>query len=120
MTFINMLINDNNVNINKNDTILEIAKSLNIDIPYLCKLKFNDINLDECASCEVCKVDTNLGLLNSCSSYPVENMKIYTHSEKAINAREEAIKKLLSNHPRNCCALQSIAADIWNKKIKYF
>ncbi|MDK2586234.1 NADH-dependent [FeFe] hydrogenase, group A6 [Romboutsia sedimentorum] len=119
MSFINIFINDSNVKIDNNNTILEIAKSLNIDIPHICSLRFKDINIDECASCGVCKVDTNLGLLNSCSSYPVENMRIYTHSEKAKTARKKAIEKILETHPQDCllcekhndCALQSIAAD---------
>lgn len=126
MSFINIFLNDNIINIDNNNTILEIAKSLNIDIPHLCSLKFNDININECASCGVCKVDTSLGLLNSCSSYPTENMKIYTHSEKAVNARREAIEKMLETHPQDCllcekhndCMLQAIAADFGVRKLE--
>jgi len=125
MSFINIFLNDTSVKIDKNNTILEIAKSLNIDIPHLCSLKFKDLDIDECALCGVCKVDTNLGLLNSCSSYPVENMRIYTHSQKAIDARKEAIEKMLETHPQDCllcekhndCTLQSIAADFGIRKL---
>lgn len=125
MSFINIFLNDTSVKIDKNNTILEIAKSLNIDIPHLCNLKFKDININECASCGVCKVETNLGLVNSCSSYPIEDMRIYTHSKKAINARKDAVEKMLETHPQDCllcekhhdCTLQSIAADLGIRKL---
>lgn len=73
----------------------------------------------------MCKVETNLGLVNSCSSYPIEDMRIYTHSKKAINARKEAVEKMLETHPQDCllcekhhdCTLQSIAADLGIRKL---
>ncbi|MDO7203263.1 hypothetical protein Q5M85_02455 [Paraclostridium bifermentans] len=64
MSFINIFLNDTSVKIDKNNTILEIAKSLNIDIPHLCNLKFKDININNALHAE-CKVETNLGLVNS-------------------------------------------------------
>jgi NADH dehydrogenase/NADH:ubiquinone oxidoreductase subunit G len=64
------------------DTILQVAKRNNIDIPTLCYLK----NINEPASCRVCVVEIEgmNKLVTSCTTKVRENMVVTTNSTKVI------------------------------------
>ena len=82
------------------DTILQVAKRNNIDIPTLCYLK----NINEPASCRVCVVEIEgmNKLVTSCTTKVRENMVVTTNSTKVIKARKTALELLLSNHNKDC------------------
>jgi NADP-reducing hydrogenase subunit HndD len=111
---VNLKINDIPVTVEDNSTILDAAKKLDIDIPTLCFLK----GINENASCRMCLVEVKgvNNLLTACSTKVSENMKVYTETDRIINARKQNLELLLSNHNKDCdnclrnnkCALQRL------------
>ena len=113
-----IIIDNQKVKVNSNQTILEAAKSIGINIPTLCYLK--DIN--EPASCRVCVVEVEgaRNLVTSCNTKVRPNMVVNTTSERVLNARKTTVELLLSNHNKNClscsrnlnCTLQKLSKDL--------
>ena len=113
-----IIIDNQKVKVNSNQTILEAAKSIGINIPTLCYLK--DIN--EPASCRVCVVEVEgaRNLVTSCNTKVKPNMVVNTTSERVLNARKTTVELLLSNHNKNClscsrnlnCTLQKLSKDL--------
>jgi len=112
-----IIIDNQKVKVNSNQTILEAAKTIGINIPTLCFLK--DIN--EPASCRVCVVEVEgaRNLVTSCNTKVRPNMVVKTTSERVLNARKTTIELLLSNHNKNClscsrnlnCTLQKLSKE---------
>jgi len=102
MDKLNIILNGNIVKGNKGETILELCKRNDIDIPTLC----NDERLEPYSSCYVCVVEVEgmRGLQPSCSTRITEGMKINTESEKVKKSRKAALDLLLSNHYADCTA----------------
>ena len=128
MSLVNLTINGQQVQGEKGQTILDIAKSLNIKVPTLCHFDLCDIKMvNQCASCRVCMVETARGLVPACATHISEGMEVKTDSLKAIKARRTVVELLLSNHPQDClvcdknggCELQSISADLGIRQIRY-
>lgn len=98
-------------------TILEAARSVNIEIPTLCYLK--DIN--EIGACRICCVEVEGcdKLIPACESPVEEGMTVHTHSPKVIAARKLNLRLILSQHEVNCtacsrsgnCQLQKLSND---------
>ena len=97
---IEITIDNKKIKCDSSQTILEVAKSVNINIPTLCYLK----NLNKPASCRVCVVEVEgmRNLVTACSTLVKENMVVRTNTTKVINARKTALELLLSNHNKNC------------------
>ncbi len=100
------------------ETILQVARRNNVEIPTLCYLK----GVNEPASCRVCVVEVEgaRNLVTSCT-YPVKDgMVVKTNSNKVLKARKNAVELLLSNHNKNClecprnleCELQSLTVKL--------
>lgn len=128
MSFVNLTINDKPVSVAKGTTILDAAKSINIKIPSLCHLHINEINMvNQCASCRVCMVSSDKGLVPACGTLVKEGMNIKTNTPEALNARRTVVELLLSDHPKDClvcerngnCELQTIASDLGIRNIRY-
>ena len=128
MDFINLTINDIPICVPKGTTILEAAKSVNIKIPSLCHLNINEIGMvNNCASCRVCIVSSDKGLVPACGTLVREGMNIKTNSSEVLKARKTIVELLLSDHPQDClicerngnCELQTIAADLGIRNIRY-
>jgi iron-only hydrogenase group A len=108
-------INNLDLNVSDDLTILEVARNHNINIPTLCY--YPDLNIK--SDCRVCVVEVKgrKGLVTSCSTLVQDGMVIKTNSPKALNARKAIIEMILSNHDSSCtacvrnmnCELQSIA-----------
>lgn len=127
---INITINNKQVTVEDKSTILDVAKQLNIHIPTLCHLNLHNIKMvNDGARCRVCMVEVagRGNLVPACSTYVTEGMVINTTSKRAIKARRTVIELLLSNHPKDCltcprnanCELQTIAADLGVREIKF-
>ncbi len=111
---IELVIDGNKIVADSNETILQVAKRNNIEIPTLCYLK--DVN--EPASCRVCVVEVEgaRNLVTSCTTKVRQGMVIKTNSVRVLKARKTAVDLLLSNHNKNClscsknlkCALQKL------------
>ena len=115
---VNILLNDKSVVARKGETILELTKRMGIKIPTLCYLK----DMFPSGACRMCVVEVEgyRNLLTACS-YPVmEGMKIQTHSQRVLEARQMIVELLLSNHPDDClychrnknCELQTLAENL--------
>src|SRR6056297_2096189 len=97
---LNIILNGKNVKGNEGETILELARRNEIEIPTLC----NDKRLKPFSSCFVCVVEI-AGMKNmqpSCSTVIKEGMKINTENEKVRKARKTALDLMLSNHYADC------------------
>lgn len=117
MKMVNLTINDMPVTVPEGTTILEAARTVNIDIPTLCFLK--DIN--EIGACRICVVEIK-GMKNLVAScvYPVgEGMEIQTNSKRVFASRKIDLELILSTHERKClscvrsanCELQKLCKD---------
>ncbi|MFA4864025.1 MAG: FAD-dependent oxidoreductase, partial [Bacteroidales bacterium] len=97
---VNIILNGNIVDGYRGETILELAKRNNIEIPTLC----NDPRLEPFTSCYVCVVEVEglRGLQPSCSTKISEGMRIETDNEKIHRARKTALDLLVSNHYADC------------------
>lgn len=113
----NIKINNNTYQVEKDSTILEVCKLLNIDIPTLC----HDERLTPHSACRMCLVEVEgaKNLVTACSTRIKKDMVIFTDNEKVRNARRDVLDLLLSNHPMEClnceksgkCKLQDYAYD---------
>lgn len=85
---------------NKGETIYEVAKKNNIEIPVLC----HDQKLEPYTSCYVCVVEVEgmRGLQPSCSTKISDGMNIQTMTDKVRKARKSALELLVSNHYADC------------------
>ncbi len=102
MNEINVILNGNPVIGYAGESVFELAKRYNIEIPTLC----HDPRLEPYSSCYVCVVEIEgmKGLQPSCSTKITEGMKITTDNEKIHKARKTALDLLVSNHYADCVA----------------
>ena len=100
MEMIKLTINGREVTGKKGDTILTIAAQNGIEIPNLCYNK----NLKIYGSCGLCVVEAEKSpkLLRACATVASEGMVIWTHSERAQQARKIALELLMSDHEGDC------------------
>ena len=92
-------INGKEYNFSQGQTILEVAKENNINIPTLCYLK----GIIEEGNCRICMVELGNGkLVPACATKATDGMEILTKSDKVISSRKNTLKLILSNHHRDC------------------
>jgi len=118
-------INGKQLNAKENETILELAKRNDINIPTLCH------HSDLCLSgmCRVCvvEVEGQRLLQTSCSTPVSDGMVIKTNTEKVRKARKMIVELLLANHYGECttckrnlnCELQSLAASYGIDEVRF-
>lgn len=116
---VTLSIDNQEVTVPKETTILEAAKGLGVEIPTLCHLK----ELAPDGSCRMCVVEVEGGrrggLTTACTAHCQEDMVVSTHSEKVADSRRFVLDLLLSNHKLDCfscgkngeCQLQQYALD---------
>ena len=69
MNLVNLTINGKSVSVPAGTKILDAAKQVNINIPNLCHLHMDEINMiNQCASCRVCMVSAGRGLVPACGT----------------------------------------------------
>lgn len=93
-------INDKTIEVSGEKTLIEELRALGLDIPSLCY----DKGAKHQASCMVCMVKNvaNGQMIPSCSTYPVEGMKIETDTEEVKSLRQISLELLLSDHRADC------------------
>jgi len=93
-------INDKIIDVQSQDTLLEIARREGFEIPSLCWSK----DAKHQSSCMVCAVKdlSRDQIITSCTSKPVEGMQIDTQSEEVMQVRTMSLKLLLSDHRADC------------------
>ncbi|MDD2199842.1 MAG: NADH-dependent [FeFe] hydrogenase, group A6 [Bacteroidales bacterium] len=130
MAMININIDGRTVQVEQGTTVLEAAKSVNIDIPTLCYMNLEDMNITHNpGGCRMCVVEINgrRNLAPSCVTKCTEGMEIKTHTMRVLNARKTVLELILSDHPFDClicakngtCDLQKMAQDLGIREIHY-
>ncbi len=114
---INLKINNLNVSVPSDATILSAAQQISVRIPTLCHHQ----DLCIAGNCRVCMVELVGGdrLLPACATPVVEGMEILTNSLKVRNARKQIIELLISEHRAECttcfkngkCELQALTNE---------
>ena len=117
MDTVHLKINGIPAEVPAGSTILEAAKSVQIEIPSLCYLK--DVNC--IGACRVCVVEIKgrKGLVASCVYPAEEGMEVLTNTPKVRASRKTTIELILSSHHKKClscvrgnnCELQKLAFD---------
>jgi len=100
METVNIKINGMAVSVPKDTTILDAARTANIEIPTLCYLR----NINEIGACRICVVEVRgaKSLVAACT-YPVsEGMEVLTNSYKVHESRRVTLELILSTHDRKC------------------
>jgi len=127
---IKLIIDNKEVEVEKGSTILQAAKKIGIDIPTLCYLNLEDLNIEhKPAGCRICVVEVKgrRNLAPACATDCFEGMIINTHTIRVLNARKTVMELMLSDHPTEClicaksgnCDLQSMAHQLGIRKIHY-
>ena len=130
MDTINLTIDKKNIVVKKGTTILEAASGIGIDIPTLCHMKLEDLNIEnKPGGCRICVVEVNgrRNLAPACCTEVNEGMEVSTHSMRVINARRTVMELILSDHPFDClicaksgnCDLQDMAHNLGIREIRY-
>lgn len=125
MEMVNIKINGQSISVPGNYTVLEAARSANIEIPTLCYLK----DVSKTGSCRMCIVEVvGARNLQAACVYPVsEGMEVLTNTQKVRDARKVNLELLLSNHDRKCltcsrnqsCELQKLSDELGVTDITY-
>jgi len=105
MSNVTLTINNQKVEVDKNDTLLDAIQSIGIDVPTLC----HHPSLKPNGACRICVVEDEVSgrLLASCTTPVTDGMKIQTHSDEVNEARKLNLELLLGNHPNDCMTCES-------------
>jgi predicted molibdopterin-dependent oxidoreductase YjgC len=114
---VSITINGQQVVVAEGTTILEAARSANIDIPTLC----HHPDLTNVGACRMCvvSVEKARGLQTACTTPVVEGMEVDSESEEARETRKFVLEMLLTDHPNDCmicevngdCELQDLVYE---------
>ena len=114
---VTLVIDNKTVCVPEGTSILDAARSVNIDIPTLCYLK----DLNEIGACRICMVEIEGQdtLVAACDNAVSEGMVIHTNTQKVRMTRRVNLQLLLSQHDVNCvkctrsgnCKLQKLSND---------
>jgi len=104
---IKLIIDNINVEVAENSTILQAANTANIAIPTLCHVEM----CETYASCGIClvEIEGSPKLARACSTKAANGMIINTKSDKVIRNRTANLNMLLSNHKGDCKAPCTLA-----------
>lgn len=115
---VTLTIDGKTAQVPKGTTIMEAAKSVNIQIPHLCYLK----EINEIAACRVCcvEVEGERAMVTACNNHVKEGMVVHTNSPRARTTRRTNVQLILSQHDCKCatcvrsgnCQLQNISNDL--------
>ena len=100
MNTVKININNLDVEVPVESTLLEAAEKLNIHIPTLCHLNGKN-RQTSCMICVVHEKNSNQ-LFPSCSMTVAEGMQIETDNDKVRKARKDVLDLLLSEHVGDC------------------
>jgi NADH-quinone oxidoreductase subunit G len=106
-------------------TIMDAANRAGIFVPHFCYHR----KLSIAANCRMCLVQVEKAPkpLPACATPVTNGMKVWTHSEAAVNAQKGVMEFLLINHPLDCpicdqggeCQLQDLAVGYGGSESRY-
>ncbi len=104
-----LTINGRTVSFEPGQTILEAARSVDIDIPTLCHLK----GTTPTGACRICVVEVEGAptLPTSCSTPATAGMRVWTESEKVVAARRMVLEMLIASGNHNCAVNNDTQGD---------
>jgi NADP-reducing hydrogenase subunit HndD len=128
MDMIKLTIDNKVVEVENGTTIHKAAKKLNIDIPILCYMELEHLDIEnKPGGCRICvvEVEGRKNLAPSCSTKATDGMVVRTNSMRVINARRTVMEFILSDHPKECltcsksghCDLQDMAVKLGVREI---
>ncbi len=122
METVKLTIDQKAVEVPVGTSILKAARRVGIEIPTLCYMHLEDLNIEhKPGGCRVCVVEVQgrRNLAPSCATDVAEGMVVNTHSIRVLNARKTVLELILSDHPKDCltCA-KSGNCDLQNMDIK--
>ena len=96
------------------ETILETAEQLGIEIPRLCYME----GMRPDGNCRTCMVEIKgeRVLAPSCCRYPKDGMEVTTNSARALTSQKMSLELLLSDMPETSYTRDS-ELDLWAKKL---
>lgn len=108
-------INEKVYDFKEGETILDVARRNEIDIPVMCYLE----HITPTGACRLCLVEIE-GVskpVAACVTYALDGMKIKTDTEKVVKNRNKMMEFVLMKHPLDCpvcdkageCMLQDTA-----------
>lgn len=125
MNMVNVTIDDVQVSVPSNFTILEAARKAGVNIPTLCYMK----GINEVGACRVCLVEVVGGraLAAACVNPVTDGMIVKTNSNRVRATRRSTLEMILSDHNREClscirnknCELQDLAERYNIREISY-
>jgi len=95
-----IVINGNELLFEADETILDVARRNDIDIPTLCHLKGTTPH----GACRICVVEVEGAdkLMAACETPAGDNMIVETESPRVVEARRSIIQLMLSSGNHNC------------------
>src|SRR5688572_541179 len=113
-TSVSFRLNGQQVVGSSDETILETADRLGVEIPRLCYME----GMRADGNCRTCMVEVKgeRVLAPSCCRYPREGMEVTTNSARAVASQKMTIELLLSDVPETAYTRNS-ELDFWAKKL---
>jgi len=106
-------------------TVMDAANKAGVFVPHFCYHK----KLSIAANCRMCLVQVEKAPkpLPACATPVTNGMKVWTHSDVAVNAQKGVMEFLLINHPLDCpicdqggeCQLQDLAVGYGGSDSRY-
>ena len=95
-----IVINGNEFSFEPGDTVLDVARRKDIDIPTLCHLK----GTTPTGACRICVVEIQGArtLMPACATPAANSMVVTTESPKVVAARKLILQLMLSSGNHNC------------------
>ena len=122
---VNLEVDGRPVQVEHGKTVMEAAQKLDIYVPHFCWHR----KLTIAANCRMCLVQVEKAPkpLPACATPVAEGMKVWTHSDTAVDAQKGVMEFLLINHPLDCpicdqggeCQLQDLAVGYGASNSRY-
>ncbi|HTR57726.1 MAG TPA: NADH-quinone oxidoreductase subunit NuoG [Casimicrobiaceae bacterium] len=122
---LNVEIDGRQVQVPSGSTVMDAAHKLDIYVPHFCWHK----KLTIAANCRMCLVQVEKAPkpMPACATPVAEGMKVWTHSDAAVDAQKGVMEFLLINHPLDCpicdqggeCQLQDLAVGYGASSSRY-
>ena len=122
---IDIEVNNQAIQAEPGEMLLSALQRAGIKVPTLCHID----GLPPSGACRMCvvEVEGRPNLVPSCAFPVAPGMKVKTHSQRAVRARQTIIELLLANHPDDClycirngsCQLQSLAEELGVRQRRY-
>lgn len=125
---VNVIIDNTPVEVDKGKTIYQAAKEIGINIPVLCYMNLEHLNIENRpGGCRICvvEVEGRKNLAPACSTLCTEGMVIHTNNRRVLNSRKTVLELILSDHPKDClicpksgqCDLQDLSVKMGIREI---